>query len=62
MVASRIDKAQSLMKSDGYLRLAAEWSVKARRDLVWCATGWEGTEGAGLRADTGVGIISGRGR
>ena len=35
-----IDKAQLVIKSDGYLRLAAEWDVRARRDLLWCATGW----------------------
>ena len=47
------------MKSDGYLRKSDEWAVRARRDLVRCDTGWEGAEGTGLGADTGVGRIVG---
>ena len=60
MVASSTEKAQSLMKSGGYLRIEAEWAVRERQDLVRCATGWERAEGTGIRGDTGVGRIAGR--
>ena len=60
MVASRTEKAQSVMNSDGYLRLASEWAVRARRDLVWCATGWERAEGTGVGGGAGVGRVVGR--
>ena len=36
------------MKSEGYLRLADEWAVRERRDLLWPATGWEGAVGTGF--------------
>ena len=39
VVVSRTEKDQLLMKLDGYLRLAAEWSIRSRRDLVRYATG-----------------------
>ena len=45
MVASRTYKDQLFMKSKGYLRRVAEWAVRARRDLVRWATGWEGVGG-----------------
>ena len=60
MVASRIEKAQLLMKSECQLRRAAACDV-ARRDLVWWATGWEGSGGTnfGEGNTVGVGIMVG---
>ena len=60
MVASSTEKAQSLMKSGGYLRIEAEWAVRERQDLVRCATGWEREEETGVGGDTGMGRIARR--
>ena len=56
MVASRTDKAQLLMKSEGYLRRADEWALRARRDLVCWATGWEGVGGTNFGEGNTIGI------
>ena len=50
------------MKSDWYLRLAAEWAVRARLGILRCVTGWERAAGTGIGGDTGMGIIAGRDR
>ena len=49
------------MKAEGYLWRAAEWSVRERRDLVWWATGWEGSGGTyfGEVNTVGVGAMVG---
>ena len=49
-----------MMTSDGYLRLAAEWDVRAGRDPVRCATGCERAEGTGSGGNNGVERIAGR--
>ena len=48
------------MKFYGYLRLAGEWSVRERRGLMRCATGWEIVEGTGVGGGAGVGRVAGR--
>ena len=45
VLAWRTEKSQLFMKSEGYLRRATEWSMRARQDLVWWATSWEGVGG-----------------
>ena len=56
MVASSTEKAESLMKSEGYLQRAAAWTVRARQDLVWWATGWEGAGGTHFGEGNTVGV------
>ena len=44
------------MKPEGYLRHAAAWDVRARRDIVRWATGWEGSGSKNVGEGNTVGV------